>query len=145
MNSNPVTHCDSISHSNAIIDSECQIIVMSENVCHALELIYDSMIKLNMQFMNGEVDQSLSIVHNVPFQIREITLYLQIHVICAAAYDILLGRPFNVLTESVIKNFFDKKQTIMIVCPNIGQVTMISMVLRGPPKFHDKPSEQDFH
>ncbi|KZT02527.1 uncharacterized protein LAESUDRAFT_762660 [Laetiporus sulphureus 93-53] len=109
----------------AIVDPGCQIVVMSENVCHALRLIYDPTVKLNMQSMNGEVNQSLSIIRNIPFQIGEIVLYLQIHVIHAAAYDILLGRPFDVLTESVVKNFFDEKQTIMIMCPNTGQVTTI--------------------
>ncbi|KZT08425.1 uncharacterized protein LAESUDRAFT_649155 [Laetiporus sulphureus 93-53] len=129
----------------AIIDLGCQIIAMSENVCHALGLIYSPTVKLNMQSTNGEVNQSLSIVHNILFQIGEIILYFQIHIIRAAAYDILLGRPFDMLTESVVKNFFDEKQTITIVCPNTGQVAMIPTVLHGPLKFCGKPSEQDFH
>ncbi|OBZ78893.1 hypothetical protein A0H81_01163 [Grifola frondosa] len=61
-----------------IIDPGSQIISMSEEVCHALGLIYDPTICLNMQSANGEVDQSLGLVRNVPFQVSDIVLYLQI-------------------------------------------------------------------
>ena len=71
-----------------------------------------------MQSANGEVDRSLGLVRNVPIQIGDITLYVQIHVICNPAYDILLGRPFDILTESVVRNFANEDQTITIRNPN---------------------------
>ncbi|OBZ73256.1 hypothetical protein A0H81_06725, partial [Grifola frondosa] len=37
-------------------------------------------------------EESLGLVRNVPFQVSDIVLYLQIHVIRQAAYDILLGQ-----------------------------------------------------
>ncbi|OBZ73904.1 hypothetical protein A0H81_06075 [Grifola frondosa] len=52
-----------------IIDPGSQIISMSE------------------ESANGEVDQSLGLVRNVPFQVSDIVLYLQIHVIRQAAYE----------------------------------------------------------
>ncbi|EPS92720.1 hypothetical protein FOMPIDRAFT_1078700, partial [Fomitopsis schrenkii] len=58
-----------------------------------------------MQSANGGVDRSLGLVKNVPCQIGPITLYLQIHVIQRASYDVLLGRPFDVITESVVRNY----------------------------------------
>jgi hypothetical protein len=101
-----------------MIDPGSQIIAMSEAVCHDIGLAYNPSIKLNMQSANGEVDQSLSLSHNVPCKINTITLYLQIHIIWPPAYDILLGRPFNILTESTVKNFPNEDQTITIVDPN---------------------------
>jgi hypothetical protein len=101
-----------------IIDLGSQIIAMLEVVCYDIGLAYDPSIKLNMQSANGEVDQSLSLSRNVPCKINSITLYLQIHIIRSPAYNILLGRPFNVLTESTIKNFPSEDQTITIVNPN---------------------------
>jgi hypothetical protein len=80
-----------------IIDPGSQIIAMSEGICHNLGLIYDPTIKLNMQSANGEVNQSLGLARNVPCRIGNITLYFQIHVIRSPAYNILLGRPFDVL------------------------------------------------
>jgi hypothetical protein len=64
-----------------IVDPGSQIIAMSEDVCHNISLLYDPLIKLNMQSANGDIDQSLGLVQNVPCRIGTITLYLQIHVI----------------------------------------------------------------
>jgi hypothetical protein len=109
----------------AIVDPRLQIIAMSEAVCHNLNLQYDPRIRLKMQLANSSVDLSLGLSHNVPAQIRSITLYLQIHVIWAPAYDILLGRPFNMITELVVHNYKNKDQTITICDPNTSQMATI--------------------
>lgn len=101
-----------------ILDPGCQIIAMSEHTCHDLGLAYDPAIRLNMQSANGEVNQSLGLARNVPFLIGTITFYLQVHVIQSPAYDILLGRPFDILTESIVRNFANEDQTITIRDPN---------------------------
>jgi hypothetical protein len=109
----------------AIIDPGCQIVAISEDICHRQGLIYDPTIQLNMQSANGEVDRSLGLARNVPCCIGPITLFLQMHVIREAAYDILLGRPFDVLTESVVRNYDDENQTITIRDPNSGKIVTI--------------------
>ncbi|KAI0369557.1 hypothetical protein BV20DRAFT_903556, partial [Pilatotrama ljubarskyi] len=96
---------DNKEYVEAIIDPGCMVIAMSENVCHALGMWYDPSVQLRMISANGEVDSSLGLVRNVPFCVADIVLYLQVHVIRHAAYDMLLGRPFDVLTKSVVKNF----------------------------------------
>jgi hypothetical protein len=118
----------------SIIDPGSQIIAMSEGVCMDLGLIYDPSIVLNMQSANGEVDQSLGLARNVPLQIGEITLYVQIHVIRNPAYDILLGRPFDILTESVVRNFANEDQTLTIRDPNSGRRATIPTMPRGRPR-----------
>lgn len=119
----------------SIIDPGSQIVAMSEEVCLALGLSYDPRIRLNMISANGAVDPSLGIIRNVPFQVGNIVLYLQMHVIRAAAYDILLGRPFDVLTESTVQNYASEDQTITIRCPNTGEVAVIPTNTRGRPRF----------
>ena len=104
-----------------ILDPGCQIIAMSERACHEIGLAYDPAIRLNMQSANGEINQSLGLARNVPFRIGTITFYLQVHVIQTPAYDVLLGRPFDILTESVVRNFSNEDQTITICDPNTGQ------------------------
>ena len=104
-----------------ILDPGCQIIAMSERICHEIGLAYDPAIRLNMQSANGEVNQSLGLARNVPFRVGNITFYLQVHIIQTPAYDILLGRPFDILTESVVRNFSNEDQTITICDPNTGQ------------------------
>ena len=107
---------------------------MSEDVCMDLALIYDPSIILNMQSANGEVDKSLGLARNVPMRIGNITLYVQIHIIRSPAYDILLGRPFNILTESVVRNFANEDQTITIFDPNSGSRATVPTTPRGRPR-----------
>ena len=115
-----------------------QIVAMSEEVCTALALPYDPDIWLNMVLANGGVNQSLGLARNVPFLVGEITLYLQVHVLCSPAYDILLGRPFDILTQSVVRNFCDENQTITIVDPNTGKKAMVPTIPHGSYWFTEK-------
>ncbi|KAJ7101247.1 hypothetical protein B0H15DRAFT_769685 [Mycena belliarum] len=64
-----------------------------------------------------------------------------VHVVRSPAYDILLGRPFDVLTESVVRNFSNENQTITICDPNTGKVATVPTVPRGPPRARP----QNFH
>lgn len=109
----------------AIIDPGCQIIAMSRTVCYALGLIHDPTITLNMQSANGEVDRSLGLARNVPFSFGDLTLYLQVHIIDSPAYDILLGRPFDVLTSSVVTNYSNEDQTLTLTDPNSGTTVTV--------------------
>ena len=107
-------------HVECIIDPGSQIVAWLEEVCMELCLIYDPTIILNMQLANGEVDWSLGLAHNVLIRISDITLYVQIHIIRNTAYDILLGRTFDILTESIVRNFANEDQTLTIHDPNTG-------------------------
>jgi len=121
-------------HVEAILDPGSQIIAMAEDICFDLGLVYDPTIVLNMQSANGEVDQSLGLARNVPIQIGEMTLYIQVHIIRSPAYDILLGRPFDILTESVVRNFANEDQTITIFDPNSGRRATVPTSARGRPR-----------
>ena len=113
------------------VDPGCQVIAMSESTCHSLSLAYDPRIRLNMESANGTFDWSLGLARNVPFLIGTITLYLQVHIIRSPSYEILLGRPFDVLTESVIRNFTNEDQTITITDPNTDKQCTIPTFARG--------------
>ena len=104
---------------------------MSEEVCHELSLAYDPVVRLNMQLANGTTDWFLGLARNVPFAIGSITLYMQVHIIRSPAYDVLLGRPFDILTESIVKNYSNEEQTITITDPNSGQRYTIPTFPRG--------------
>ena len=122
----------------AILDPGCQIVTMLEQVSTALTLCYDPTIHLHMVSANGGVDQSLGLVCNVPFLVGTITLYLQVHVLRAPAYDILLGCPFDVLTQSVVRNFADENQTITILDPNTSCKVTIPTIPRGTFRFAEQ-------
>jgi len=136
---------DSSQKRECILDPGCQIIAMSEATSHDLGLAYDPSIKLNMQSANGNVDQSLGLARNVAFQISNLTFYLQVHIVRSPAYDVLLGRPFDTLTESIIRNYANEDQTITISDPNTGRRITIPTLPRSHKGFrcpHHK--EQDF-
>jgi hypothetical protein len=116
------------------VDPGCQVVAMSEATCHSLSLVYDPRIRLNMESANGTFDWSLGLARNVPFLIGTITLYLQVHVIRSPSYEVLLGRPFDVLTESIIRNYTNEDQTITITDPNTGDQCTIPTFARGTNK-----------
>ena len=124
----------------AILDPGCQVVAMSEEVCNALAIAYDPSVRLSMVSANGGVDQTLGLARNVVFIVGEITLYLQVHILRSPAYDILLGRPFDILTQSVVHNYRDENQTITIRNPNTGKTATVPTVARGSHRFAERRS-----
>ena len=115
----------------SVLDPGSQVIAMSEATCHVLALIYDPHIHLRMQSANREVDETLGLAHNVPILVRDITLYLQFHIVQNPAYDVLLGRPFDILVESIVRNYSNEDQTITIHDLNSGRIAMVPTFPRG--------------
>jgi hypothetical protein len=106
---------------------------MSEDCCHTLRTAYNPTIIIKMQSVNGIVDPSLSLAHNVPFLIGDLTFYMQVHVIRSPAYDILLSRPFDVLAQTIVCNYRNGDQTVTVHNSNTKQVATIPTIARGPP------------
>lgn len=67
----------------------------------------------------------------MPFRFGEITVYLQLHVVENALYEVLLGRPFDVLMKSHVQSFEDEDQVITVTCPNTGIKCSILTHARG--------------
>jgi murein DD-endopeptidase MepM/ murein hydrolase activator NlpD len=113
-----------------ILDPGSQVIAMSEDICHKLSLPYDPSVRIRLISANGTFDYSLGLSRNVSFQVGSITVYLQIHIIRDPSYGILLGRPFDIVTQSVVRNFANADQTITIFDPNTGQRATIPTFAR---------------
>lgn len=129
-----------------ILDPGCQIVAMSENVALKLGLPWDPRVVLNMQSANGQTNPSLGLARNVPFQFANMTIYLQVHVIREAAYEVLLGRPFDDITRSVVHNLAGGHQTVTLHCPNSKIVATIPTFPRSTPAKPAKgqPKKQGF-
>src|SRR4051812_33411015 len=90
----------------SILDPGCQIVAMSRAVWNALKTTsLNPNYRISVQSANGTKDPSLGLVENLPFTFGGITVLFQVHVLENPAYDILLGRPFNVVCQTLIKNF----------------------------------------
>ena len=82
---------------------------------------------------------------NVLFLFGHITVYLQVHGLERPAYKVLLGRLFDTITESEVKNAKDGGQSLTLTDPNTGERCVMHMHERGkPPTVLKKPVKQDF-
>ncbi|KAG6894670.1 hypothetical protein C0992_005174 [Termitomyces sp. T32_za158] len=97
---------------------------MSADIANKLGIIYNPTIHLNMQSANSTIDRSLGLAKNVECMTGDLTFYLQIHILRSPTYDILLGRPFDVLARSVVKTLSNDETTLTIMDPNMGILDM---------------------
>ena len=129
----------------SLLDGGSQIVSMSKSVAVDLEIPWDPDITVQMQSANRSLEQTLGLAKNVPFLFGHITVYLQIHIMERPAYKVLLGRPFDTITESVVKNARDGGQSLTLTDPNTGERCVMHTHERGKtPIIIKKPVKADF-
>jgi len=136
---------NSVGEVESLLDSGSQIISMAEDVARQLEITWDVRITIDMESANRTLERTLGLARNVPFTCGPILVYLQVHILTRPAYRILLGRPFDIITESLVKNERNGDQTLTLTDPNSGETCTMPTYERGkPPIVIKKPIKQDF-
>ncbi|TFK60027.1 hypothetical protein BDN72DRAFT_730029, partial [Pluteus cervinus] len=115
----------------SLLDAGSQIVSMSREVAVDLGISWNPDVTIQMQSANGSLETTDGLAENVPFVFEGITVYLQVHVIKNAAYKVILGRPFDVLTESVVTNQKEGGQLLTIKDPSSGQRKTIPTHVKG--------------
>jgi len=135
-----------VAREECLIDGGSQIVSMSLETAQKLHLSWDPSIVIHMQSANQSVEPTQGLAKNVPFVFNEITVYLQVHIINKVAYNVLLGRPWEVLTESRVENFADGSQHVTLTDPNTKKKSTMPSYDRGkPPDVLKKiPKESSF-
>lgn len=129
----------------SLLDSGSQIVSMAKAIAEALGIIWDPGITIEMESANRSIKRTLGLARNVPFVFGGITVYLQVHVMEDPAYKILLGRPFDTITESLIRNDKDGCLSLILTDPNTGKSCLVQTYERGrPPTILKRPVAQDF-
>ena len=129
----------------SLLDPGSQVVSMSKEVATKLQLPWDPDIIVHMESANKTLERTLGLAKNVSFVFGPITVYLQVHVIRNAAYRVLLGRPFDTITESEVKNSKDGSQSLTLTDLNTGERCVLQTHERGkPPTVLQKPVRQDF-
>ena len=129
----------------SLLDPGSQIVSMSRAVATELQVTWDPDIVVHMESANKSLEKTLGLAKNVPFVFGPITVYLQVHVIERAAYKVLLGRPFDTITESEVKNSKDGSQSLTLTDLNSGERCVMQTHERGkPPTVLHRPFKQDF-
>ncbi len=133
-------------HVESLIDSGSQIVSTSQKIAEKAGLHWDPDIVIYMQSANRSIEKSLGLARNVPFVFGDMTVLLQVHIIREPAYDLLLGRPFDTLTESQISNFADGGQTLTLTEPMTKRRVTIPTYQRGTTRettILEKPLKTD--
>lgn len=132
-------------HVEALLDAGSQIVSMSKAVALDLGITWDPDVKIKMQSANGSMEMSEGLAKYVPFVFGDIKVYLHVHVIDKAAYQIILGRPFDVLTESVVQNERSGGQLVTIKDPSNGMRRTMPTYARGqtPPEASSREPKED--
>jgi hypothetical protein len=129
----------------SLLDPGSQIVSMSREVATALQIIWDPDIIVHMESANKSLERTLGLAKNIPFVFGPITVYLQVHVIEKVAYKVLLGRPFDTITESEVRNSKDGSQSLTLTDLNTGQRCVMQTHERGKaPTILQRPVKQDF-
>ena len=129
----------------SLLDGGSQIVSMSKHVANKLQIPWDPDITVHMESANRALEQTLGLAKNVPFVFGHITVYLQVHIIEKVAYKVLLGRPFDTITESEVKNSRDGSQSLTITDLNTGERCNMTTHERGKsPTMIMRPAKQDF-
>ena len=134
-----------VGNEECLLDGGSQIVSMAKEVAEHLELSWDPDICIHMQSANKQIERTLGLARNVPFKFGVITVYLQVHIINSAAYKVLLGRPFDALTQSGYQNNISGGMTMTIKCPNSSKRGTFITYTRGEiPGFLRAKEEKDF-
>ena len=120
-----------VGEEEVLLDSGSQIVLMTKKVAAANKVSWDPSLSIQMQSMNGSLSRMYGLARNVPFTLEEVMVFLQVHVMDMVPYTVLLGRPFNTITESRIVNDKERNQTVCITCPNTGTKVAIPIYKRG--------------
>jgi hypothetical protein len=129
----------------SLLDPGSKIVSMSREVATKLHVTWDPDIVVHMESANKSLERTLGLAKNVPFVFGPITVYLQVHVIEKVAYSVLLGRPFDTITESEVKNSRDGSQSLTLTDLNTGERCVMHTHERGKqPTVLRKPVREDF-
>lgn len=128
----PVINGEGIAES--ILDSGSQIVSMIAAEATRLGITYDPDIQILMQSANGQVEKTLGLAKDVAFRFGDIIVYLQVHILRQAPYQVLLGRPFDVVTASTVQTQRDGSQEITIKDPRGNERITIPTLARGAIK-----------
>jgi hypothetical protein len=119
-----------------ILDNGSSIVSMSKDTALELGIGWNPKWRIFLESANNMVNQALGVAFNIPFCFNHITVRLQVHILEEAAYKVLLGRPFDCLTQSRVRNFMDGKQLITLTSLHTGEEVKIGSYDRGklPPE-----------
>lgn len=129
-----------------LLDGGSQIASMSLKSVMDLGIAYDPSFTITMESADKGRTTTLGLARNVPVNCEGIIYYLQFHILKDPAYEVLLGRPFETVSQTSLQTTADGQVTATIVDPGNGQRLTLPTYKRGQlPKQYIKTETPVFH
>lgn len=133
-------------YKECLLDGGSQIASMSSKTARELGLGYTSDFRITMESADKGRTTTLGLAKNVPVDCEGIVYYLQFHILEDPAYDVLLGRPFEIVSQAKLNSSTGGYVTATIVDPGTNQTMTLPTYKRGErPKQLSKPEPMGFH
>lgn len=120
-----------VGQEECLLDSGSMIVSMAKEVAIQLGLTWDPSITINMESASNHLEKTLGLARNVRFAVGGLNLFLQVHILEAPPYRILLGRPFDTFTSSIVKTKPDGSSEIILIDPNSKMTAVVPTYQRG--------------
>lgn len=124
-------HVNQVAQKECLIDNGSMIVSMAKEAATQLGLTWDPSIRINMESASSHVEKTLGLARNVCFRVGGLNLYLQVHILENPPYQILLGRPFDAFTKSVVRTAADGSSEILLTDPNTKGTAIVPTYERG--------------
>lgn len=139
------TTINRVGQEECLIDNGSMIISMGREVAVQLGLTWDPTIRINMESASNHVEKTLGLARNINFGVGGLNLLLQVHILEAPPYRVLLGRPFDVYTSSIVQTKPDGTSELVLTDPNTKRIAIVPTYERGVgPEELQKQKYQSF-
>jgi hypothetical protein len=104
-----------------VVDNGSGIVAASRAVWERLGQPARTDMILKMESSHGTIERTIGVLPNFPVVIGNSTFYVQLQISENLPCDVLLGRPFWMMTAASTKDSPDGSQVITMVNPNTGE------------------------
>ncbi|KAI0757494.1 hypothetical protein C8Q80DRAFT_1078616, partial [Daedaleopsis nitida] len=114
------------------LDGGSMIVGCSNKTAYQFKISYDPTKARRTTSASGDETMTLGLASNVPIELGGgIVVYVQMHLVRAASYEILLGRPFSSVMSLKSANAIDGQETVTVACPNSGRKLTLPTYAHG--------------
>jgi hypothetical protein len=103
-----------------LLDSGSSIVAVRKNIWEQLGTPIRSDLVMNMESSHSTIETTVGVLKNFPVTIGPCTFYLQVQVSENLPCDVMMGRPFFMLTRAVTMDHPDGTQDLVLHDPNTG-------------------------
>ncbi|KAJ6522748.1 hypothetical protein B0H19DRAFT_1086006 [Mycena capillaripes] len=103
------------------LDQGSEIVAMNRNIWKMIGVPLSPEKVLTMESADSNQSITPGVVENLKFTVRDMELFLQVHVVDGAPFNILVSRSFFRFTECHMKYYADGPQELTLTCPTWGR------------------------